>query len=113
MIKNICSIICCTNNNNNDNKSNDNVNDDNDNNNNNNSNNNNDNNNNDNGDNNNSDDNDNDNDRYRFLMSLHVTQPVTGTKKIFRDTMKTRWNVLFDSQYIRQPLIVVILISFK
>ena len=101
MIKNICSIICCTNNNaHNNNKSN-----------NNNNNNNGNNNNSSNDDNNNSDTNV--NDKYRFLMRLHVTQPVTGTKKIFRDTMKTRWNVLFDSQYISQPLIVVILISFK
>ena len=89
------------NNNNNNNKSNNNYN--NDNNNNNNSNN--------NGDSNNSDDNN--NDKYQLLMSLHVTQPVTGTKNIFKDTMKTRWNVLFDSQYIRQPLIVVILITLN
>ena len=112
MLKNICSIICCTNNNahynnndnngNNNNSSNNNSND----NNNNNRSSNNDNNNNDN--NNNSDTNNNDKYKYRFLMSLHVTQPVTGTKKIFRDTMKTRWNVLFDSQYIRQHSLLLL-----
>ena len=98
MIKNICSIICCTNNNNHNNNYNNNDNNNNSNN---------------NDDNNSSDTNDNNNDKYQFLMSLYVTQPVTGNKKTFRDTMKTRWNVLFDSQYIRQPLIVVLLISFK
>ena len=113
-------------NNNNDNNNNDNNNDDNNDNNDNNSNNNNNNNNNNrssnnnnnnNNNSNNNDDNNNSdtnvNDKYRFLVSLHVTQPVTGTKNIFKDTMKTLWNVLFDNQYIRQPLIVVILISFK